>query len=59
MYKAGKNWVFAMLSTIALTGVMAMSVNTAKADTVAQSSTEQIAKVDTTSSTTTSTQATT
>ena len=59
MYKAGKNWVFAMLSTIALTGVMAMSGNTAKADTVAQSSTEQVAKVDTTSATTTSTQATT
>ncbi|MCF2623602.1 KxYKxGKxW signal peptide domain-containing protein [Ligilactobacillus salivarius] len=59
MYKAGKNWVFAMLSTIALTGVMAMSGNTAKADTVAQSSTEQVAKVDTTRATTTSTQATT
>ena len=59
MYKAGKNWVFAMLSTIALTGVMAMSGNTAKADTVAQSLTEQVAKVDTTSATTTSTQATT
>ncbi len=56
MYKAGKNWVFAMLSTIALTGVMAMSGNTAKADTVAQSLTEQVAKVDTTSATTTSTQ---
>ncbi|WP_423138384.1 KxYKxGKxW signal peptide domain-containing protein [Ligilactobacillus salivarius] len=28
MYKAGKNWVFAMLSTVALTGVMAMSGNT-------------------------------
>ncbi|WHS05651.1 KxYKxGKxW signal peptide domain-containing protein [Ligilactobacillus salivarius] len=59
MYKAGKNWVFAMLSTIALTGVMAMSGNTAKADTVAQSTTEQVAKVNTTSATTTSTQATT
>ena len=59
MYKAGKNWVFAMLSTIALTGVMAMSGNTAKADTVAQSSTEQVAKVDTTSAATASTQATT
>ena len=56
MYKAGKNWVFAMLSTIALTGVMAMSGNTAKADTVAQSTTEQVAKVDTTGATTTSTQ---
>ena len=53
MYKAGKNWVFAMLSTVALTGVMAMSGNTAKADTVVQSSTEQVAKVDTTSATTT------
>ena len=53
MYKAGKNWVFAMLSTVALTGVMAMSGNTAKADAVAQSSTEQVAKVDTTGATTT------
>ena len=47
MYKAGKNWVFAMLSTVALTGVMAMSGNTAKADTVAQSSTEQVAPAET------------
>ncbi|MGY3820430.1 N-acetylmuramoyl-L-alanine amidase [Ligilactobacillus salivarius] len=53
MYKAGKNWVFAMLSTVALTGIMAMSGNTAKADAVAQSSTEQVAKVDTTGATTT------
>ena len=53
MYKAGKNWVFAMLSTVVLTGVMAMSGNTAKADAVAQSSTEQVAKVDTTGATTT------
>ena len=59
MYKAGKNWIFAMLTTVALTGVMAMSGNTAKADTVAQSTTEQVAKVGTTSATTTSTQATT
>ena len=56
MYKAGKNWVFAMLSTIALTGAMAMSSNTAKADTVAQSLTEQVTKIDTTSTTATSTQ---
>ena len=56
MYKAGKNWIFAMLTTVALTGVMAMSGNTAKADTVAQSTTEQVAKIDTTSAATTSTQ---
>ena len=56
MYKAGKNWVFAILSTIALTGAMAMSSNTAKADTVAQSLTEQVTKIDTTSTTATSTQ---
>ncbi len=59
MYKAGKNWIFAMLTTVTLTGVMAMSGNTAKADTVTQSTTEQVAKIDTTSATTTSTQATT
>ena len=59
MYKVGKNWVFAMLSTVALTGVMVMSCNTAKADAVVQSTIEQVAKVDTTSATTTSTQATT
>ena len=59
MYKAGKNWVFAMLATVALTGIMAMGSNTAKADTVSQNTTEQVAKVDTTSATTTSTQVTT
>ena len=58
MYKAGKKWVFVMLSTVALTGIMVMSGNIAKADAVAQSSTEQVAKIDTTSATTTSTQAT-
>ena len=55
MYKAGKKWVFVMLSTVALTGIMVMSGNIAKADAVAQSSTEQVAKIDTTSATTTST----
>ncbi|WP_339326957.1 KxYKxGKxW signal peptide domain-containing protein, partial [Ligilactobacillus salivarius] len=39
MYKAGKKWVFVMLSTVALTGIMVMSGNIAKADAVAQSST--------------------
>ncbi|MCQ4116721.1 N-acetylmuramoyl-L-alanine amidase [Ligilactobacillus sp. MP3] len=58
MYKAGKNWVFAMLATVALTGIMAMGGNTAKADTVSQNSTEQVTKVDTTSTTATSTQTT-
>ncbi|URI12678.1 N-acetylmuramoyl-L-alanine amidase [Ligilactobacillus salivarius] len=58
MYKAGKNWVFAMLATVALTGIMAMDGNTAKADTVSQNSTEQVTKVDTTSITATSTQTT-
>ncbi|NYA67661.1 KxYKxGKxW signal peptide domain-containing protein, partial [Lactobacillus salivarius] len=59
MYKAGKNWAFVILSTVALTGVMAMNGNTAKADAVVQSTTEQVAKVDTTSTITTSIQATT
>ena len=59
MYKAGKNWIFAMLTTVALTGGMVMSGNTAKADTVAQGSVEQVTKVDTENSTVTSTQATT
>ena len=59
MYKAGKNWIFAILTTVALTGVMVMSGNTAKADTVAQGSIEQVTKVDTANSTVASTQTTT
>ena len=59
MYKAGKNWIFAMLTTVVLTGVMVMSGNTAKADTIAQGLVEQVTKVDTANSTVASTQTTT